>query len=69
MAISPQRRVQDIARRISREEYVTMLQSGYTFQPAYLYEADQNPDAKFVLVNLGPAAPAVYKRIVKEPKS
>jgi hypothetical protein len=69
MASSPARRVQDIARHITREEYVTMLQSGYTSQPAYLYEADQNPNAKFVLVSLGPAAPAIYKRIVKGPKS
>jgi len=46
-----------------------MLQSGYEFQPGYLYDADRNPSAKFVLVDLGPSAPSVYKRITKEPKS
>jgi hypothetical protein len=39
-----------------------MLQEGYEFKPGYLYES-----GKFVLVNLGPSAPAVYKRITKEP--
>lgn len=69
MSVGPKTRVQDVARSISRDEYVTMLQSGYEFKQGYLYDADNIPGAKFVLVNLGPAAPAVYKRIVKEPKS
>lgn len=52
---------------ITRDQYQAMLKSGYEFRGAGLYEPQHNPKAKFVFINLGPAAPSVFKRIMKEP--
>ena len=49
---------------ITREEYKALLDNGWTFRDAFLYEPQNNLKAAFVHVQLAPTI-SVFKRCTK----